>query len=101
VQVIQAYRFALDVTPAQEAALRSHCGAQLRDPRGTAVAVGVLVVVEPAEGVQPGQGGGRAVVAGKLQGEGRQGATHAEFDLAACSKTGHIYLQVQPIVPGV
>jgi putative transposase len=28
VRVIQAYRFALDPTPAQEQALRSHCGAQ-------------------------------------------------------------------------
>jgi putative transposase len=28
VQVVQAYRFALDPTPGQEAALRSHCGAQ-------------------------------------------------------------------------
>jgi putative transposase len=28
VRVIQAYRFALDPTPAQERALRSHCGAQ-------------------------------------------------------------------------
>jgi putative transposase len=28
VQVVQAYRFALDPTPAQEQALRSHCGAQ-------------------------------------------------------------------------
>jgi len=28
VRVIQAYRFALDPTPAQQAALRSHCGAQ-------------------------------------------------------------------------
>jgi putative transposase len=27
-KVIQAYRFALDPTPAQEAAIRSHCGAQ-------------------------------------------------------------------------
>jgi putative transposase len=26
--VIQAYRFALDPTPEQEAGLRSHCGAQ-------------------------------------------------------------------------
>ena len=26
--VVQAYRFALDPTPTQEAALRSHCGAQ-------------------------------------------------------------------------
>jgi putative transposase len=28
VRVVQAYRFALDPSPAQEAALRSHCGAQ-------------------------------------------------------------------------
>jgi putative transposase len=28
VRVVQAYRFALDPTPAQERALRSHCGAQ-------------------------------------------------------------------------
>jgi Helix-turn-helix domain len=28
VRVVQAYRFALDPTPAQEQALRSHCGAQ-------------------------------------------------------------------------
>ena len=27
-RVIQAYRFALDATPVEEAALRSHCGAQ-------------------------------------------------------------------------
>jgi putative transposase len=27
-RVVQAYRFALDPTPAQERALRSHCGAQ-------------------------------------------------------------------------
>jgi putative transposase len=27
-RVVQAYRFALDPSPAQEAALRSHCGAQ-------------------------------------------------------------------------
>ena len=26
--VVQAYRFALDPSPTQEAALRSHCGAQ-------------------------------------------------------------------------
>jgi hypothetical protein len=26
--VLQAYRFALDLAPAQEAALRSHCGGQ-------------------------------------------------------------------------
>ena len=83
--VLQAYRFAVDPTPTQEAALRSHCGAQrfafnwglalvtanlgqrhAETSYGIAVdgvtaAVGV-VGVQPADAVEPGQRRGSAVV---------------------------------------
>ena len=89
--VLQAYRFAVDPTPAQEAALRSHCGAQrfafnwglalvtavmnqrkaeasyARRGR-SAHAVVVVVGLQPAEDLEPGQGDHRAVVGRELQG---------------------------------
>ena len=89
--VLQAYRFAVDPTPTQEAALRSHCGAQryafnwglalvtavmnqrkaeasyARRGR-SAHAVVVVVGLQPAEIVEPDEERHRAVVGGKLQG---------------------------------
>jgi len=89
--VIQAYRFALDPTPAQDAVLRSHCGGQryafnwglalvtavmnqrkaeasyARRGR-SAHAVVVVVGLQPAEIVEPDEERHRAVVGGKLQG---------------------------------
>src|ERR1700704_3691359 len=75
--VIQAYRFALDPTPGQDAVLRSHCGGQryalywgwgcdggngpaergsvLRHPRRPMDAVAVVVGLQLAETVEPGQ----------------------------------------------
>ena len=90
-RVIQAYRFALDPTPAQEAgaavalrraAVRLQLGpgpdqgepgaaggrAQLRHPGRRADPGGELVGVGAAQGVQRRQGPGGAVVGGELQG---------------------------------
>ena len=88
--VLQAYRFALDPTPAQDAVLRSHCGGQryafnwglalvtavmnqrkaeasyARRGR-SAHAVVVVVGLQLAEIVEPGQGHHRAVVGGELE----------------------------------
>jgi len=77
--VIQAYRFALDPVPAQEAGLRSHSGGQRfaftwglarvkanLDQRAAEKSYGipgdqltplvVMVVLQPAQGLEPGQG---------------------------------------------
>jgi len=94
--VVQAYRFAVDPTPAQEAALRSHCGGQryafnwglalvkaVMDQRTaeasyarrgrSAHAVVVVVGLQPAENLEPDEEHRRAVVGGKLQGGVRVG----------------------------
>jgi hypothetical protein len=89
--VLQAYRFAVDPTLAQEAALRSHCGGQRfafhwglalvtanLGQRHAETSYGVpadeltpavgVVGVQPAEAVEPGQRRDSAVVGGKLEG---------------------------------
>jgi hypothetical protein len=89
--VVQAYRFALDPTPEQDAVLRSHCGGQryafnwglalvkaVMDQRTaeasyarrgrSAHAVVVVVGLQPAEDLEPGQGDHRAVVGRELEG---------------------------------
>ena len=89
--VIQAYRFALDPTPAQDAVLRSHCGGQryafnwglalvtavmnqrkaeasyARRGR-SAHPVDVVVGLQPAENLEPGEEHRRAVVGRELEG---------------------------------
>ena len=89
--VLQAYRFALDPTPEQDAVLRSHCGGQrfafnwglalvtavmnqrkaeasyARRGR-SAHAVVVVVGLQPAENLEPDEEHHRAVVGGELQG---------------------------------
>jgi hypothetical protein len=87
---VQAYRFAVDPTPTQEAVLRSHCGAQRfafnwglalvtavmnqrkaeasYAHRGrSAHAVVVVVGLQPAENLEPDEGHHRAVVGGELE----------------------------------
>ena len=88
--VIQAYRFALDPTPEQDAVLRSHCGGQrfafnwglalvtaVMNQRNaeasyarrgrSAHAVVVVVGLQPADIVEPDEERHRAVVGGKLE----------------------------------
>ena len=89
--VIRAYRFALDPAPGQDAVLRSHCGGQryaftwglalvtavlqqrkaeasYARPGRSAHPVAVVVGLQPADMVEPGDDHRRAVVGGKLEG---------------------------------